>query len=396
MDTLDDLLSKRRRGALEAGEARRLDVALQSSREYLLALRAGDGFDAEGAAAPGDAELMRRLASEVEGRWFGRSGSSPRRRRVVPLASALLFAAGAAAASYGGYRALDAFGLASVAPPAPAAPRAVRLEPREKTAAAPVEVMPARDGDVVLPNPRASSGESATATRDVREASRPTLEKASPGLLAVRARPAPTHVEAQVRRERVDETEREIDPETATAEPEHRLERHRALDGGERDPEPSSSASPAVIARGGNAARLVEDPRREREASPPPQPHARFDSPAALFERAQRLRQSDWAAAEVLYWRITDEHPASHEAGVAEMVLGKRALATGHERDALIWFRAHERRPGTPLAAEALWGQARALEALGRRADARAVWRRLFERHPSSPYARVARQRAAE
>ncbi|WP_437511254.1 tetratricopeptide repeat protein [Sorangium sp. So ce1099] len=49
-----------------------------------------------------------------------------------------------------------------------------------------------------------------------------------------------------------------------------------------------------------------------------------------------------------------------------------------------------------PLAVEALYGRGRALRALGRSADEAQSWRRLLREHPSSPYVEHARRRLAE
>ena len=62
MDTLDDLLIKRRRGALAAAEERRLEGALRASREYELALLAQDAFDRDGEPRAGDAAVLQDLA----------------------------------------------------------------------------------------------------------------------------------------------------------------------------------------------------------------------------------------------------------------------------------------------------------------------------------------------
>lgn len=119
------------------------------------------------------------------------------------------------------------------------------------------------------------------------------------------------------------------------------------------------------------------------------------ESAESLFRRANRLRSVDWSAAAALYAELIRRHPGSNEAGVSEVALGKWSLAQGRSGDALEWFRAHLRRPPGALTAEALFGEARALESIGSHRAARAPWRRLLERYPASPYADVARQRLA-
>jgi TolA-binding protein len=104
------------------------------------------------------------------------------------------------------------------------------------------------------------------------------------------------------------------------------------------------------------------------------------------------LRQTDWEAAAALYEQLTLRYSESAEAGVAEMALGKHALSEGHAEQALRWFRAYQSRPAGELAAEALWGQARALESLGETSLARELWRQLREQYPGSAYAAAARE----
>jgi TolA-binding protein len=115
-----------------------------------------------------------------------------------------------------------------------------------------------------------------------------------------------------------------------------------------------------------------------------------------MFRRANRLRGEDWLAAASVYRLLIDRHPASSQAGIAEMALGKRALSEGRLSEALRWFRAHQRRPESALGAEALWGEAQVLERLDRAPEARRSWRTLMQRHPTSTYASVARQRLAQ
>jgi TolA-binding protein len=113
----------------------------------------------------------------------------------------------------------------------------------------------------------------------------------------------------------------------------------------------------------------------------------------ALFRKANRLRHTDWLAAAATYTELIRRHPSSVEAGIAEVALGKWSLTQGRSGDSLEWFRAHQRRSGSALAAEALWGEAQALESLGSHAEAKGPWQRLLDAFPESPYAEVARQR---
>jgi TolA-binding protein len=117
-----------------------------------------------------------------------------------------------------------------------------------------------------------------------------------------------------------------------------------------------------------------------------------LESAPVLFRRASELRQSDWDAAAALYERLALRHTESREAGVAEMALGKHALAEGKALKAVQWFEAYQRREGGELAAEAIWGEARAQQSLGETARARELWTRLIEQYPASAYAAAARE----
>ena len=117
-----------------------------------------------------------------------------------------------------------------------------------------------------------------------------------------------------------------------------------------------------------------------------------LESAPVLFRRANELRKSDWDAAAALYERLALRHTESREAGVAEMALGKHALSEGRALKAVQWFEAYQHREGGELAAEAIWGEARALQSLGETARARELWTRLIEQYPASAYAAAARE----
>ncbi len=405
MATLDDLLSKRRRGALSAAEERRLRVAVQSSSEYELSLLAGDAFDRDGAPAPGDAELVQRIALQVEQRWYQRFARRGLRKPLPLLVVVPVFLAGAAAASYGGYRAVQALTEAAALPasaafahgpsahPASVRPVAVPAAPEHAapTIVEPVAVGalegrrgPARHGPSRSVPPRAtprSRGDAELAEPSAREAS--VTERATVAGSAVVSRRHPAHGEAA------------STGVHALAAAASQIREPGAL------PERTSptllhagrEASALETAREATPSRSEPDSAREGEAPSEVTSVALDDaSAAALFERARELRKRDWPAAASLYEQLISRHPASPEAGISEMALGKWSLARGRAQEALTWFRAHQRRPSSALAAEAIWGEAQALERLGMRALASGPWRRLIEQYPASPYARVARQ----
>jgi TolA-binding protein len=115
-------------------------------------------------------------------------------------------------------------------------------------------------------------------------------------------------------------------------------------------------------------------------------------SAAELLRRAQATRHLSWRAALPQYQGLIARHPRSTEAGLAEMVLAQRAREQAEFRVALRWFRRHQQRTGSPLVAEALWGEAAVLTELGDAAGARRALRRLTLHHPDTPYAAAARQ----
>jgi TolA-binding protein len=304
MDTLDDLLSKRRRGALSDAEERRLTAARRASSEYELALLAGDAFERDGAPAPGDPERLRQIIRAAERRSTG----APRRRFSRPALRTLgvvpVFVAAVAAASIGGYQLFKA-------PEAPGTP---------PTLLAPRAPEPAREAPPIEPTPE-----------HAQPPIEPTPERAQP-----RTRSRFTRPEPQVSK-------------------------------------PSRFPLPATEHR--------------------PHEPGSAETAQSLFRRANTLRQLDWPAAAETYAELIRRFPGSLEAAIAEVALGKWSLAQGRSGDALEWFRAHQRRPQRPLAAEALWGEARALESLGSSAAAKRPWQQLLEQYPESPYAGVARER---
>jgi TolA-binding protein len=375
MDSLDDLLSKRRRGLLLPADEQRLSSAVRSSREYELALLAGDALERDGVARPGDAERIEELVAAVERRWWGGGALRDRvprglglrdrvlrarwLRRVRPLVVVPLFFAGAAAASYGAYRAvvrLEASRTGHVL--ATGVPqRSPGRAPREAEARlAPVASMPPVEPPPVQAAP-VSPEEPPVASATAKHRSRPArdLARAERGALAT-TRPAFDATDAAP-------LHPALHPAPHAAAPRVTL------------PEPATLPAPAPPSE------VTMDAHPGSELAP------------ALFRRANRLRRSDWSAAAAVYGELIERYPDSTEAGIAEVALGKWLLAQGRSGDALERFRAHQRRGGSPLAAEAIWGEARALESIGSHAAALEPWRRLVEQHPDSPYAVVARQR---
>jgi TolA-binding protein len=312
MDTLDDLLSKRRRGTLSEAEERRLTAALRASSEYELALLAGDAFDREGASAPGDSQRLRRIIRATERGWAGAPQRRFSARALRTLGVVPVFVAAVAAASFGGHRWF------------------------ESPTDTPAEIEDGRQGRRQHPAERPPAP--------------PPMSLAPPA--------------------------QELLPEAPQSQP--RAERPELQ-------------RPSHVTRREAKASKPSRPLAGTEARPP-EPSGSETAPS-LFRRANTLRRTDWPAAAATYAELIRRFPGSIEAGIAEVALGKWSLAQGRSGDALEWFRAHQRRQEGPLAPEALWGEARALESLGSRAAAKGPWRQLLERYPESPYAGVARER---
>jgi predicted Zn-dependent protease len=95
-----------------------------------------------------------------------------------------------------------------------------------------------------------------------------------------------------------------------------------------------------------------------------------------------------------LYELLQAEFPASEEARLSHVSLGKLLLAAGRPAEADRELAAYLAQPGQ-LTEEALVGRAQSQERLGRRDDERALWSTLLRDFPASVYAAEARRRIA-
>jgi len=120
-------------------------------------------------------------------------------------------------------------------------------------------------------------------------------------------------------------------------------------------------------------------------------------TPALLLRRAgDAQRSGDRPAALALYRQLRRDHAASPEALLATVPLGKLLLAR-NPGAALLDFEVYLRSaPAGALVPEALYGRARALEALGDAGRERQTWERLLTAFPDSAYAPIGRRRLAE
>jgi TolA-binding protein len=117
-----------------------------------------------------------------------------------------------------------------------------------------------------------------------------------------------------------------------------------------------------------------------------------FDAPALFGEANKRRVAGDSAGAVALYTELATRYPGSAEANLAELSLAKLFLASGDPERALGYFRRAGATGGV-LGSDALWGEAEALRALGRRGEERETLERLLRRYPSGAYAKAARKR---
>jgi TolA-binding protein len=417
MSTIDDLLSRRRRGALSEADERRVQMTVHTSDEHRLTLLAGEVFERAGAAQSGDAALVKSIVRQVEGEWSGTFQRVVARRRLSRWVSVPVLIAGVAAASLGGYRALHG-PTENAQPGALAARSPVASSPvaRSPVASSPVVSSPAASSPVA----HVSVGQPAAPSLAEWRAQAPaTRQMASVGVVPATEPPAPAEVFAEspaaiapalltpLALEEPATTPSALAvvaavPELPVAAPapaasvpaaaaelsapsrSWRLPRpkphaERTLAAADHDLD-LAAAAPALAAPVAAAGRGELEPLPDLESSP------------VLFRRANQLRRTDWDAAASLYERLALRHSESREAGVAEMALAKHALGEGRARQALHWFEAYQRRTGGELAAEAVWGAARALESLGENERARELWRRLIEQYPASAYAAAARE----
>ncbi len=116
-------------------------------------------------------------------------------------------------------------------------------------------------------------------------------------------------------------------------------------------------------------------------------------SSAQAFTEANRLRRLGRISEAIAqYLWLQKNFPSTDEARSADISLGLLRLQTGAPEAALMHFRRYlERNSSSQLIPEALFGQAQALDALGRRAAALRSYASLLRRYPDSAYASAAR-----
>lgn len=158
-------------------------------------------------------------------------------------------------------------------------------------------------------------------------------------------------------------------------------------------PDPASKSALVPRSPASKSASTPEPASPAAAANPAPTtPKSDALGARSLFAQANQQRLSgDTRGAIVLYEMLTERHPGSPEANLAELSLGKLLLQTGDASGAL----THFRRAGSTgaLGSEALWGEANALSTLGRASEERRTLERLLALHPDGAYAKAARKR---
>ncbi|WP_437929526.1 tetratricopeptide repeat protein [Sorangium sp. So ce291] len=161
----------------------------------------------------------------------------------------------------------------------------------------------------------------------------------------------------------------------------------------------AASAGAAAAPAGAAQSELAAPAARSQEAPRGPGASASSARTAEqLFREANEARRAGSTQRAIeLYRALQKGFARSPEATLSLVSLGSLLLNSGSPAAALAQFDRYLGTAGArPLAVEALYGRGRALRALGRSADEAQSWRRLLREHPSSPYVEHARRRLAE
>jgi len=118
---------------------------------------------------------------------------------------------------------------------------------------------------------------------------------------------------------------------------------------------------------------------------------------ADIYRAANDARRAGKSHQAILgYERLQRHYPGSVEAHASRVSLGGLLLKNGSSSAALAQFDAYLASEGGRLAAEALFGRAQALRALGRSADEAQNLQRLVKTYPNSAYATHAKRRLSQ
>jgi TolA-binding protein len=153
----------------------------------------------------------------------------------------------------------------------------------------------------------------------------------------------------------------------------------------EQEPDSANTHSPGELRierhRTRPSIQAVNSPSRELNSSP------------QIFAEANRLRRIGRPSDAIKqYTALQQQFPNSAEACAANLALGMLRLQGGWAQAALGHFRRYlDSNSAGDLVPEALWGQAQALDSLGRHGAARQSYSTLLRRYPESAYASAAR-----
>lgn len=136
----------------------------------------------------------------------------------------------------------------------------------------------------------------------------------------------------------------------------------------------------------------------EAPSPPPPliaaHPAAPPDGASQLFQsESDARRRGNLAEVLSLHTQLTSRYPASREAQVSRMMVGRMLLDHGDAAGALSAFDAYLRNGGGDLREDALAGRAMALDRLGRSDEAVGAWGQLLDAYPGTAYGAHARAR---
>jgi TolA-binding protein len=152
---------------------------------------------------------------------------------------------------------------------------------------------------------------------------------------------------------------------------------------------PPAADAPALVPAVSVRERLTMRPRER--------PVARTTAAELLRQARDARTDGRGSQAIALYRRLQKDFPASSEALVASVPLGRLLLDGASATAALAQFdRYLGGAAGGALVPEALYGRAQAEARLGDRAAERASWQRLLSGFPDSPYSALARRRLSE
>jgi TolA-binding protein len=118
------------------------------------------------------------------------------------------------------------------------------------------------------------------------------------------------------------------------------------------------------------------------------------ESAAALFRAANTARRDgDFGRARRVYTDLIARYPASDEARLARVSLGKLLLAKGNASGAAREFNEYLKGGHGQLTEEALVSRAQSLQKLGHKEAETRTWQGLLEGYPNSVYSAEARRR---